>query len=181
MDKILITRAKVGANGTINADAQTQIRAHLAALEPGTETLIGITPKAAIAGALDIIPLQQIITDLKHLQDLARRNVDHTDVNQVLDLLNELSEWLPYAGRVQANCKYYLLAAEANAFENIPPELKATSERNDWRKAQAAEYAMMYEQAERTCAAMTHRCDHLRTFVSYAKAELSLHAFPSEK
>jgi len=42
MDKILITRARVGVNGTINADAQTQIRAHLAALEPGSDVVISV-------------------------------------------------------------------------------------------------------------------------------------------
>jgi hypothetical protein len=175
---IFLTLAKVGENGAINADASQKIRSHLAAM-PGKEALISITPKDAIAGALDVLPLAKIIEDLKHLQNLCGRNCDHTDINQVLDLLNELSEWLPYSGRIQANCKYYLLAAETNAFDRLPDEIKATSERRDWRKAQTAEYAALYEQAERTCAAITHRCDHLRTFVSYAKSELSFNAFPS--
>jgi len=175
---IFLTLAKVGENGAINADASQQIRSHLAAM-PGKEALISITPKDAIAGALDVLPLAKIIEDLKHLQNLCGRNCDHTDINQVLDLLNELSEWLPYSGRLQANCKYYLLAAETNAFDRLPDDIKATSERRDWRKAQTAEYAALYEQAERTCAAITHRCEHLRTFVSYAKSELSFNAFPS--
>lgn len=180
MQKPFLTLAKVGENGAINAEASQQLRQHLSELPEGTETLISIMPKNAIAGALDIIPLGKIVEDLKHLAERTRASIDHTDVNQVLDLLNELSEWLPYSGRLQANCKYYLLAAETNAFENIPAELKATSERRDWRKAQAAEYAALYEQAERCCAAITHRCDHLRTFISYEKALASLHSFPAE-
>lgn len=181
MDKILLTTATTNATGGLNPDASQRIREHLAGLPAGTETLVSITPKGAIAGALDIIPLEKILQDLAHLETLARRTIEHTDVNQVLDLLNELSEWLPYAGRVQANCKYYLLAAEANAFQDIPDDVKATSERTAWRKAQAAEYAAMYEQAERMCAAIVHRTDHLRTFISYEKSIASLHSFPAEK
>jgi hypothetical protein len=179
MNTIFVTRATVRSGGAINETASAEIRQHLSSIPANTETLICITPKNSIAGALDILPLEKIIEDVRHLSNLASASIDHTNVNAVLDLLNEISAWLPYAARLQANCKYYLLAAEANAFEHLPDNLKATSERNDWRKAQSAEYAALYELAERTCAAITHRCDHLRTFISYAKSEMSLAAFPS--
>ena len=37
----------------------------------------------------------------------------------------------------------------------------------------------LYEQAERMVSAITHRCDHLRTFVSYEKTMAEFHRFPA--
>lgn len=180
MNKIFLTHATIGEGGAVNPEASKSIRAYLAELPAGTETLIAITPKGAIAGALGIIPLERVLEDLTHLDNLTRRTIDHTNVTEVLDFLNELSTWLPYSGRLQANCKYYLLSAEAMAFDRIPEDLKGTSERNEWRRAQAAEYAAMYEQAVRICSAITHRCDHLRTFISYEKTVAGAVSYPAK-
>lgn len=183
MDKIHITRARVGDEGKVNAAATISIREHLLTLPKGTEMLISITPFGSIAGGLDIIPLQDIFEYLKKLDDLSRIHVEPDAVNQVIDLLNEISEWIPFAGRIQANCKYYWRAAESNLFANMPPEIRelSTSERTRWIKAQCAEHEALYEQAERVVSAMTHRCEHLRTFISYEKAIANLGNFPQSK
>lgn len=183
MDKIHITRARVGVDGKINSAAAADIRDHVSTLAPGTETLISITPFKSIAGGLDILPIEKILEDLKSLDTLSRIHVEPDAVNQVIDLLNEISEWIPYAGRIQANCKYYLRAAESNLFDNIPEHILklSTTERTRWLKAQCAEFEALYEQAERVVSAMTHRCEHLRTFVSYEKAMAQLGNFPQSK
>jgi hypothetical protein len=55
----------------------------------------------------------------------------------------------------------------------IPDDIKvlSISERKRWVSARIAEWEAMFERSERLCAAITHRCDHLRTFVSYEKEQ----------
>ena len=171
MDKIFLVRDTVRHGGTISANVASGIREHMKGIA-GKEVLITVTPSGSIAGGLDILPLERLLQDLAHLEKLSRTHIEYSDINAVLDLLNELSEWLPYAGRIQANTKYYWRAAESNLFEIMPESIKALSpsERTKWLRAKCAEHESLFDQAQRTVAAITHRCEHLRTFVSYEKA-----------
>lgn len=176
MNKINAITGTMVDGGKLNSEASAQIRACLTEIQPGTQVIIGITPFNSIAGALDIVPLDKLIQDATHLEKLARNQIDHTQVEAVMDLLNELSTWLPYAGKLQANAKYYLRVAQANALAGLPDyAVNGTStDRKRWCEAQCAEHEALYEQCERMVAAITHRCDHLRTFVSYEKSLASL-------
>ena len=183
MDKIFVTPATITGVEQINNSASVAIREHLATLPPGTEMLIAITPFKAIAGAMNIVPLEKILADLQYLETLTATQIEYTDTNAVLDLLNEISAWLAYAARLQSHCKYYWRAAEISVFKSIPDEILklSTSERNRWLRAQTAEFESLYELAERIAAAMTHRCEHLRSFLSYEKALLNLGNFPTSE
>jgi hypothetical protein len=176
MDKINAVSATMIGGGKLNSEASAQIRACLTEIPAGTQVIIGITPFNSIAGALDIVPLDQLLKDAAHLEKMSRNHVDHTQVEAVMDLLNELSTWLPYAGKLQGNAKYYLRVAQSNALSNLPDwALNGTpTDRKRWSETQCAEYEALYEQCERMVAAITHRCDHLRTFVSYEKSLASL-------
>jgi len=176
MDKINAIKGIMVEAGKLNTEASAQIRACLNEIQPGTQVIIGITPFNSIAGALDIVPLDKLLHDAAHLEKLARNQIDHTQVEAVMDLLNELSTWLPYAGKLQANAKYYLRVAQANALAGLPDYAVngSPTDRKRWCEAQCAEYEALYEQCERMVAAITHRCDHLRTFISYEKSLASL-------
>jgi hypothetical protein len=182
MDSIVITRSVLGG-GKMDAAAAQFIRSYINSALPETEAIISIAPCNSVAGVLDIMPLPELIQRVKQLQALASTQVDITNINAVLDLLNELSTWLPFAGKVQGHCKYYLLAAETTAIEQMPEGIRtlSTTERTKWAKGKSAEYAALYEVTERTCAAMTHRCDHLRTFVSYEKSQAQMNYVPNAK
>jgi len=155
-----------------SAEAITAIRQTLNERK-NTEVLITIMPAMDIRRTFDILPEQDLFDRVKHLDALASTHVDHTDINAVLDLLNELSAWLPEAGKCQASAKFYLLVAVDAVMSAIPDDIKvlSISERKRWVSARIAEWEAMFERAERLCAAITHRCDHLRTFVSYEKEQ----------
>lgn len=176
MNKITAISGIMVEGGKMNSEASAQIRACLNEITPGTQILVGITPHNSIAGALNIVPIDKLLHDAEHLEKMARTEVDPTQVEAIIDLLNELSTWLPYAGKLQANAKYYWRIAQANVMEKIPEWIKdaTPTDRKRWIEGQCAEYESMYEQCERIVAAITHRCDHLRTFVSYEKSLLTL-------
>jgi hypothetical protein len=133
-------------------------------------------PASEIRRTFDILPEQDMFDRIKHLDALASTNVDHTDINAVLDLLNELSAWLPEAGKCQASAKFYMLLAVDAVMSAIPDDIRTLSvtERRRWVSARIAEWEAIYERSERLTAAITHRCDHLRTFVSYEKEQAKI-------
>lgn len=158
-----------------SAEAITAIRQTLNE-QRNTEVLITIMPASDIRRTFDILPEQDMFDRIKHLDALASTNVDHTDINAVLDLLNELSAWLPEAGKCQASAKFYMLLAVDAFMSAIPDDIRVLSvtERRRWVSARIAEWEAIYERSERLTAAITHRCDHLRTFVSYEKEQAKI-------
>ena len=158
-----------------SAEAITAIRQTLNE-QRNTEVLITIMPTSDIRRTFDILPEQDMFDRIKHLDALASTNVDHTNINAVLDLLNELSAWLPEAGKCQASAKFYMLLAVDAVMSAIPDDIRALSvtERRRWVSARIAEWEAIYERSERLTAAITHRCDHLRTFVSYENEQAKI-------
>ena len=165
-------------DGIMQPGGKAKIAAAIAEIPDGTEFLVGIVPAGSLPAAMNIDAPDVIVKGINEVLALAQHNVDHTNPSAVMDLLNELSGWLAYAGQLQAQAKYWLLVAELDALNNVPEHLTSPTERKKWCNAKAAEYAALYEQAERLTAAVTHRCDHLRTFISYHKQEMTLAAFP---
>jgi hypothetical protein len=158
--------------GRVSQDARTAIQEELKALE-GQQVVITITRADAMPGLPGLVTLDELAKMLQHITDLANTHVDVTDINGILDLLNELSAWLPQSGIIQASAKYYLNAAKAQLYDEVPEDIKRSGAMNvkNWIQANAYYYEALYERCERLTAAITHRCDHLRTFVSFEEAE----------
>lgn len=172
MKDLFIITDKVHAGGKLPPATTSAIREKMQQYPDGEKITVTISSGKEFAGAWQVLPLETIINDLALLQSMAQTSIEYTDVNQVLHLLNELSSWLPYAGKLQANAKLYWRQSEAAALGIIPDNLQSTSERQKWARANSAEFEALYQSCERVCAAMTHRCDHLRTFVSYEKTQI---------
>lgn len=177
----MISTAATIDNGKIDAHASAGIRAYLAE-NPGP-CIISIMPRHALAAKMAIMPLESIVEWLDSIGKLAERTIDATNAPEIIEFLNELSAWLPHVGKVQASAKYYLLLAERTAMDYMPEGINRLSatERRRWAQGQVAEFAALYENIERLGAAMTHRCDALRTLLSYEKQQMILNNMPSSK
>ena len=157
--------------GTLNRDdAFIAIVTELKALS-GRQAVITINSAESVARTFDVLSPDELIERITHLDKLTGTHVEYTNINAVLDMLNELSGWLSEAGRVQAAAKYYMLIAHEMVIATMPDPVRSLSitERRAWASAKCAAWEAQYERATRLTAAMTHRCDHLRTFVSYEK------------
>lgn len=162
---------QINDTGQIQRDgAFAAIVAELQALS-GKQVVITINDAEAVARTFDILPPDVLIERITHLDKLVSTHVEYTNINAVLDMLNELSGWLSECGKVQATAKYYMLTAHEMTIANMPDSVRALSvtERRAWIAAKCAAWEAQYERTERLTAAFTHRCDHLRTFVSYEK------------
>ena len=166
--------------GRVSPDARSAIQEELRALE-GKQVIITITPADALPGLPGLVEINELAKMLQSITDLANTHVDVTDINGILDLLNELSAWLPQAGILQASAKYYMNAAKAQLHDEVPEDIKRSGAMNikNWIQANAFYYEALYERCERLTAAVTHRCDHLRTFVSFEKEQVRLAGIPT--
>lgn len=162
-------------NGKLEPDATGEIRSAITENE-GKRVVISMYDVASLPGLYNVVTLDKVIETVNHLDSLASTNIDPTNGNAITELLNELSAWLPESGRIQASAKFYLLNAQRVAAESIPEGVKLLSATalNKWLEGNTAEYAALYERCERLTKAITHRCDHLRTFLSYQKEEMKL-------
>jgi hypothetical protein len=167
----MTTVTTVTDNGQLLRDAAfVAIVAELHALS-GKQVVITINDAASVARTFDVLSPDELIERITHLDKLAGTHVEYTNINAVLDMLNELSGWLSECGRAQACAKYYMLTAHEMTMATMPEHVRSLSitERRAWVAAKCAAWESQYERAERLTAAITHRCDHLRTFVSYEK------------
>ena len=162
-------------NGKLEPDATTEIRNAITENE-GKRVVISVYDIATLPGLYNVVTIDKVIETVNYLDSLASTNIDPTNGNAITELLNELSAWLPEAGRIQASAKFYLLNAQRVAAESIPEAITRLSATalNKWVEGNTAEYAALYERCERLTKAITHRCDHLRTFLSYQKEEMKL-------
>ena len=162
-------------NGKLEPDATTEMRNAITENE-GKRVVISVYDIATLPGLYNVVTIDKVIETVNYLDSLTGTNIDPTNGNAITELLNELSAWLPEAGRIQASAKFYLLNAQRVAAESVPDaitRLSATAQ-NKWLEGGTAEYAALYERCERLTKAITHRCDHLRTFLSYQKEEMKL-------
>lgn len=161
--------------GKFEPDASAAIREAVTEHE-GKRVVVSMYDVASLPGLYNVVTLDKVIETVNHLDSLASTNIDPTNGNAITELLNELSAWLPEAGRIQASAKFYLLNAQRASAETVPDGIKTLSAtaQNKWLEGSTAEYAALYERCERLTKAITHRCDHLRTFLSYQKEEMKL-------
>lgn len=169
------------SGGKLPASDGDTIRKFLSNVPDGERVTVCIMPGRAIPGAFNIMPIETITQTLDCVMKLCNTSIDHSDLPQVLDLLNEISPWLSYMAMVRASARYYTDVQQAFYLENMPESIRelSTSERVKWAKAKCAEYNALYEYADRVLAKATDRCEHLRTFISYGKQELLLNGRPS--
>jgi hypothetical protein len=122
--------------------------------------------------------LSKIETDLNHLETLCGTQIDYNDVTAVMFYLNDLSSWLSYSGKLRADIYALNLQARAVQLIKILDDQMYSSigplERKEHAKALCWETEAMLLRAERVNAAITHRCDHMRTFISFHKQEMTL-------
>jgi len=165
--------------GKMDNAARELVAAKMKSIANGEKVLFAIMPTNDIVGALAIMPFDDVRNTLFKLQELCDASIEYSNANACLDLLNELSAWIGQSAHLQASAKYYLCIAEAAQYaailENIEDYKNLTStERKKIAASRCAEYVALYEFAERLNAAITHRCDHLRTFISFAKQEIAI-------
>jgi hypothetical protein len=162
--------------GKLTPDDSDAIRQYLSHQKDGESVTVCIMPEKAIPGALSILPISQIAETLKAVSDLCNTAIDHSDTNAVLELLNNISTWLAYLALVQSSARYYADVSYIEAVENMPGEIKelGRSERMAWGKSKSAEANALYELAQRVSAAASNRCEHLRTFISFEKAQIMM-------
>ena len=142
----------------------------------GKEIVITISDHEPKPAQEQSISFEKVMQDIVHLETLCGTQIDYTDPNAVQYLLNDLSSWLSYSGTVVANA--CLLNDQARKIEYLRlfsnPQFStlSTTERKEFARVSCSDTEHLRKRAERINAAVTHRCDHLRTFLSYIKAEL---------
>ncbi|MGL4641323.1 MAG: hypothetical protein ACRCVX_16550 [Shewanella sp.] len=162
--------------GKIDEKARRLVLDHMGGIPDGESVLFAVLPKNEIVGALSVMPIIDLMQTAEAIKALLNITIDHNIPNDCLDLLNELGGWMGQAAALQSSAKYYLCIAEsaqyAEMLENIDDyKLLSVTERKQMIAARCAEYVALYELAQRLGAAMTHRCDHLRTLVSWHKSD----------
>ena len=121
--------------------------------------------------AVDIVPMDKLIKEMVMLQGIAEISIDENDAAQILDLLNQISTWLPYTGKMVASARKYWNDALAEQYEAAAPDhIAGALEKRQYRAAKAADAQYIFDYVERLNKAMTHRADHLVTMLSYQKA-----------
>lgn len=162
-------------SGWDNADLANYFKS----VPPGQKITISISSGNEVRpGQTESTSIEKIERDLTHLELLCSTQIDYNEPTAVMHLLNDLSSWLSYSGRVKADI--YALNLQANAVElgkilNDQRYSKiGATERNAHAKALCWQTEAMVMRADRINAAITHRCDHLRSFLSYQKQEMAL-------
>ena len=142
----------------------------------GETLVISMFNARSIPGTLDLLKFDDIGQTLETVEKLINTNVDHTKPQACSEVMSELGEWLGYMAKVQASAKFYALTAKQSAVEEMPESVKGMSRttQSEWLKGRCAAMEAMYEYACRISAAAVHRCDHLRTFISFEKEYMRL-------
>ena len=142
----------------------------------GETLVISMFNARSIPGTLDLLKFDDIGQTLETVEKLINTNVDHTNAQACCEVMSELGEWLGYMAKVQASAKFYAMTAKQSAVEEMPESVKEMSRtmQAEWLKGKCAAMEAMYEYACRISAAAVHRCDHLRTFISFEKEQIRL-------
>lgn len=169
-----IETTKIGA--ALPPEASAAIRQRIAEIPEGARILVSILPVKDIPGALDVMPFNVLCERYEHMQRLASVTVDHRDPNALLDALNDMGSYIAISGHMLASAKYYLHIAKQSALGDMPEHVRTLSanERRDWASAQVAQYEMIHSACDRINASLTHRCDHIRSFIAYLRAEIGI-------
>ena len=121
--------------------------------------------------------IDKITEQLSHINTLISQEVSDSDYPTMLSYLNELSAWQANSGKCVADAEYYYHAELEKVFDTLNKngnlkEVPATV-LNNYAKAKCKEYIYLLKLAERYNRGIVHRCDSVRSILSFAKAEMS--------
>ena len=120
--------------------------------------------------------IEQITDQLEQINLLISQQIDESDYPTLLSYLNELSSWQGNSGKCVADAEYYYNEKLLEVFQ----ELKADGSLNrvpatiitNYTKAKCKELIHLVKLAERYNRGITHRCDSIRSILSFAKSEM---------
>lgn len=123
------------------------------------------------------LSIEDITTQLSHINTLISQEVSESDYPTMLSYLNELSAWQGNSGKCVADAEWYYHSELEKVFDELDKkgnlkEVPATV-LNNYAKAKCKEYLYLLKIAERYNRGITHRCDAIRSILSFAKAEMT--------
>lgn len=128
-----------------------------------------------------VVPVEQLLKDLDHINILIEQRVDHSNMELLGEMIEELSSWLAKATDLESSALFYLKLANKLAYENVAEAIKKKDIPSEFRgmtspsvlkeyiQGRCATYHAIYSKAERTHRSLTHRFEALRTLLSKEK------------
>ena len=123
------------------------------------------------------LSIEDITTQLSHINTLISQEISESDYPTMLSYLNELSAWQGNSGKCVADAEWYYHEELEKVFDELDKkgnlkDVPATV-LNNLAKAKCKEFIYLLELAERYNRGIVHRCDSIRSILSFAKAEMS--------
>lgn len=123
------------------------------------------------------LSIEEITTQLSNINTLISQEISESDYPTMLSYLNELSAWQGNSGKCVADAEYCYHDKLESVFDELNKsgnlkDIPATV-LNNYAKAKCKEYLYLVKIAERYNRGITHRCDAIRSILSFAKAEMS--------
>jgi hypothetical protein len=124
------------------------------------------------------LTIQEITQQLSHINTLISQEINESDYPALLSYLNELSAWQGNSGKCVADSEYYLNDKLESVFKELMSDVNlkniAPTVLTKYTNAKCKEYIYLLKLAERYNRGITHRCDSIRSILSFAKAELTV-------
>lgn len=123
------------------------------------------------------LSIEEITTQLSHINTLISQEISESDYPTMLSYLNELSAWQGNSGKCVADAEWYYHTELEKVFDELDKkgnlkDVPATV-LNNLAKAKCKEFIYLLKLAERYNRGIVHRCDSIRSILSFAKAEMS--------
>ena len=123
------------------------------------------------------LSIEDIATQLSHINTLISQEISESDYPTMLSYLNELSAWQGNSGKCVADAEWYYHAELEKVFDELDKkgnlkDVPATV-LNNLAKAKCKEFIYLLKLAERYNRGIVHRCDSIRSILSFAKAEMT--------
>lgn len=123
------------------------------------------------------LSIEDITTQLSHINLLISQEVSESDYPTMLSYLNELSAWQANSGKCVADAEWYYHNELEKVFDFLKKDgsLKdvPATVLNNYAKAKCKEYIYLLKLSERYNRGIVHRCDSIRSILSFAKAEMT--------
>lgn len=120
--------------------------------------------------------IEQITEQLSHINTLISQELSESDYPTMISYLDELSAWQGNSGKCVADAEYHYHTKLESVFNDLQKDgsLKdvPATVLNNYAKAKCKEYLYLVKLSERYNRGLTHRCDSIRTILSFAKAEM---------
>ncbi len=123
------------------------------------------------------LSIEDITTQLSHINTLISQEISESDYPTMLSYLNELSAWQGNSGKCVADAEWYYHEELEKVFDELDKkgnlkDVPATV-LNNLAKAKCKEFIYLLKLAERYNRGIVHRCDSIRSILSFAKAEMT--------